>query len=1530
MKKTYFFLLLYLTSFLLFGQSTNLFCATDIVEENYQKQFPGVVETRAKMELEISRKVKSGEIKLSKPKNGFYEIPIVVHVIHTGEAIGTGVNKTDQQIIDWVNYSNAILAGTASGFLGPNNGGTEIPFKMVIAQRDAECNDVLGIVRKNGSVIPGYAQHGLNYNLPNIGSGSASSGASQEDIRNLSRWDAEQYYNVYVVNTIGGTIGNTTLNVGGFAYFPGASPLIDGTFMRASVVGTTSTTFAHEMGHAFGLYHTFEGGESDGSTCPPVESDCSLEGDRVCDTEVIKSLSGVYSNYPTNSDTNPCTGDFYKGTQYNVMHYGSSLNRFTPGQRNRAMSMTLVYRSNLLNSNALITEGENVSISLKPATCTPTAPQNPLSYVINYIKFGDLDHYPNALNSSVDFYKDYSKLCLGKGHTSIAGNQSTNFTVQTFSNSSVALKVYIDWNNDGRFDETKELAVQASNLAANSTFNYSILPPAYAVKNIPLRMRVVSDHSSASINACRVQYGMIRDYAVTVNETVTDCSGISSSIEASSDINIGSSNQYINLYAAGVTGYQTVQYQWQKSVNAPDQWQNILDANAIYASDSPSGEIGDVIYYRLKVTCLLTHQEYFSNVITYEISPVYCTAGADSPSTLYINSVKFGSINNASTFQNGYSNFSSIVTDVVKGNSYNIEVTPQTGYSYNKFIVWIDFNNDGDFDDEGEQISTLTSSFNKLSGKIHIPIDKGTGKRRMRIRLHYDDASSDFYPNFTPCGNSTIGEVEDYTINIVDLGCSGISDELTASISNELPTINQEILLSVSGVNGFNGVESYWQKSTDKQTWENLSSNETVNFAQNTSSNYNEQIYYRYYTKCLETQTEKISNIVSYTTIPQYCAAGSQSAGSVYIKSFTLGDYKKTSTSGSNGYQNNSLDIIEVKAGDELNVVALPNGNFGDNRFFMWVDFNNDGDFDDEGETIQTVTSHFSQLYGTLKIPTDIGYGLRRVRVRLDYNTDVSGVNNTACGNSYLGEVEDYSINIVREETIWNGNSWSNGVPTIEKDAIIIGELQLSTDLAANSITIEEEGKIVVKTGTTLTINQKITNKLSADRFVVEHDANLIQLSGLQNIGDIQVYRNSSSMLRNDMTFWSSPVVRQNVRAFSPETLLNRFWTYDENLDEFAQIFENPINLDPTVYSFEKGKGIAIRVRNTLPTNESTVHAGLFTGNPINGAVEVMVSYQNKGYNMIGNPYASNVDVNTFLTQNSHVNSLYFWTHQYPVGSAQFNENFAAYTLAGGTLTDIETIAVGQGFIVGVNNSNSVVFNNTMRTNDQAIFYKENQDRHRVWLSLAKEDQKMSQILVAYLAQATNEFDHQIDAKVINPGASAIYTIIDQEAYAIQGRALPFDTQDRVALGFEAVQEGEYSIQIEAKDGLFENSQSVYVYDKALDIIHDLVTPYYFKSSIGKFDERFELIYQNRDLGLNDSFTKSNILIYTDANDIVVESMDALISKIEVINLEGQKVWTKDKIQQKSHRLRIPASGVLILHITTEDGKETIKKVLKK
>ncbi|HLN54020.1 MAG TPA: carboxypeptidase regulatory-like domain-containing protein, partial [Lentimicrobium sp.] len=135
----------------------------------------------------------------------------------------------------------------------------------------------------------------------------------------------------------------------------------------------------------------------------------------------------------------------------------------------------------------------------------------------------------------------------------------------------------------------------------------------------------------------------------------------------------------------------------------------------------------------------------------------YCSASGGCDER--ISSVVFNTINNV-TGCSGYADYTSISTELQMGQTYSLAVTNSVPYSTDIVGVWIDWNHNESFTDAGEYFATVSAGGASFSADITVPNTAMKGATRMRIRLQYGGT-------LAPCDNTSYGEVEDYTVNVV-------------------------------------------------------------------------------------------------------------------------------------------------------------------------------------------------------------------------------------------------------------------------------------------------------------------------------------------------------------------------------------------------------------------------------------------------------------------------------------------------------------------------------------------------------------------------------------------------------------------------------------------------------------------------------------------------------------------------------------------------------------------------------------------
>lgn len=429
-------------------------------------------------------------------KDTSYEVPVVVHVIHTGDAVGSVLNPSDATITALVDYINKSWAATWPAYKDTFSGGTRIPIKFVLAKRSPGCGPTNGINRVDGTVLKDYDLYGI---CPF----GTEPGPSDAEVKQLSMWPARDYYNIWLVNKIENGLA------GGYAPWPwfDDADLLDGAVIMAQYAapgpgGDYYEAAPHELGHSFGLYHTFHDGCSTGS--------CLTTGDELCDTEPHDFVTRSCDAGKLNS----CTGAVFNGVEHNIMNYTSCPDRFTKDQRKRVLFTLNGYRMGLVNSLGA-TVPDPVFIAPK-AACIPT-----IVNALNTENAGPCKiSFSNIVTSSSGYNDDgnvayLDRTCIQQRAMLVKG-LTYQLSVST-SNVPQSVKAFIDYNNDGNFQDTEMVYSHIGTLAEEVHTGAVKIPMAGVVGNANLRMRVVADYIGVPGACTPLLNGQAEDYTVFVN-----------------------------------------------------------------------------------------------------------------------------------------------------------------------------------------------------------------------------------------------------------------------------------------------------------------------------------------------------------------------------------------------------------------------------------------------------------------------------------------------------------------------------------------------------------------------------------------------------------------------------------------------------------------------------------------------------------------------------------------------------------------------------------------------------------------------------------------------------------------------------------------------------------------------------------------------------------------------------------------------------------------------------------------------------
>ncbi len=459
------------------------------------------------------------------------------------------------------------------------------------------------------------------------------------------------------------------------------------------------------------------------NTSPPT-ADFTANATITCSGDV--NFYDLSLNNPTGWDWD--FGDLGTSSLQNPNHVYTNSGTFT---------VSLTATNNYGNDTKVIPNYITVNLGSGPvpANCYPTTTGWCCGFGITNVTFNTIN---NTTNDGSVGYEDYT--CT---QTSITAGIPTAISITADNPSEHNIRVWIDYNNDGSFNNTTELAFAADKVFVGSG---NITAPSSAVPNTPLRMRISADYYlNATPTPCsNPQVGQVEDYTVVILPN-------------------------LNLPVAAFTADTfscsgTVQFT-DLTQNAPTFWQwNFGDGNfstfqnPIHTYTNSGTYTVKLIAYNNNGTDTVTYVDYID--IDLNAAPTAtCPVNTLSYCCNYgIYNVSFESINNTTpNASEGYMDYSCTqVANVIIGNSYPIQIS--TGLDNPEDIwVWIDFDNNGNLDNT-ELVFNSLNAYNH-TGNINIP-SNAVLNTPLRMRVMSDYAGS----NRNSCDDTQWGQTEDYAV----------------------------------------------------------------------------------------------------------------------------------------------------------------------------------------------------------------------------------------------------------------------------------------------------------------------------------------------------------------------------------------------------------------------------------------------------------------------------------------------------------------------------------------------------------------------------------------------------------------------------------------------------------------------------------------------------------------------------------------------------------------------------------------------
>lgn len=433
--------------------------------------------------------------------------------------------------------------------------------------------------------------------------------------------------------------------------------------------------------------------------------------------------------------------------------------------------------------------------------------------------------------------------------------------------------------------------------------------------------------------------------------------------------------------------------------------------------------------------------------------------------------------------------------------------------------------------------------------------------------------------------------------------------------------------------------------------------------------------------------------------------------------------------------------------------------------------------------------------------------------------------------------------------------------------------------------------------------------------------------------------------------FVSSPVIGATNAIFQYEG------TYPPEEPEYADFFRwveadmtwYNLNLAPATDELIIGSGYAVAYSDEDKTKvfEGEINVGTIEFEATYTPGDAAPYWNERGFNLIGNPYPAPLNAMAFVVANPDVYGLYFWDEA--AGYTGKEDDYATWTTAGGTKGGANKhepdgyIAPGQGFMakiisepVSVENDVILSFDNNMRIVTPTYFYKEAEDRDRIWLSVTGPQEDYNEILVAFMEGAEIGLDRSDAQKLKGNPNLAFYSIMEDVDFVIQGLPVLLQTDTyEIPLGIDAGITGQYTFNVEKMEN-FDPNTDITFEDRLTGEIIDLRTAPQYTVHIDVpgddpvvINDRFFLHFNGPTsvpvIG-NQKLTR----VYALNNQIIISHTgNGNILDVDVINTMGQ-VIVSAPVNATEATISVPGRNlVYIVRVRTGEGVESHKLLIR-
>jgi len=461
-------------------------------------------------------------------------------------------------------------------------------------------------------------------------------------------------------------------------------------------------------------------------------------------------------------------------------------------------------------------------------------------------------------------------------------------------------------------------------------------------------------------------------------------------------------------------------------------------------------------------------------------------------------------------------------------------------------------------------------------------------------------------------------------------------------------------------------------------------------------------------------------------------------------------------------------------------------------------------------------------------------------------------------------------------------------------------------------------------------------------------------------------------MLKDD----SGNLVPFTNSPYNNDGQLSTYWLYSYqngvSYNDWAQLTTSTALISGLGYTQKGGGTLSDYIFEGKPNNGTILLSANDVGGP--GSDGTAAGGFTRTEYLVGNPYPCAIDAHKFIDDNNTVTTgtIYLWEHwggdshilnEYEGGYATLNKlgQVKAYQFKGtegdttgeqgGQKAATRYIPVGQGFIIEVNGSGNIEFNNSQRlfkteASGESIFFRgkkndrtgstENSTIQKIRLSLTTSENLKRDLVLGFSELTTDAYDYGYDA-------------IANEIF-VNDLTMPLNTNDMVMQAFSSITEdkvvdlnfksdGTSTYTIKAEELIdIASEQPVYLRDNLTGVYHDLrlEQAYNFTSEAGEFNDRFDIVFRmSGDTLNNEEFDLDGTTIYFNNNENVlfVKALKQDVQSLQLYNVLGQDVYNNSLIDnsqlERGVNLNHLTTGAYIVSIKTEKNQFITKKIIK-